>query len=316
MDAGWPPNAAFGLRYGALGAFEDDVKWFATDSLGNSVDIKESTTALGGEDLTEEEAFNFSFGVVIEVTEELNLTLDYFDISIEDRIALTGNIAITDEIARLIESQDVFAGAGNLKEIKFFANDFDTRTRGLDLVLTWSHDWDDDTETDVNLAWNWTKTELDEFSPPRQVTSFPGKAVLDQPLSVSLLTHRREVEIEDMNPEHRVVLTGRHRMGPWSALLRLSYFDDWKACRFQNSDCTSGSGEDYLDSFDGEWIADAEIGYAFTDHYRLNVGVQNIFDQIPRAFVGETLGQGNRHPESTPWDYNGAFWYARISMEF
>ena len=22
------------------------------------------------------------------------------------------------------------------------------------------------------------------------------------------------------------------------------------------------------------------------------------------AFVGETLGQGNRHPESTPWDYS------------
>ena len=245
-----------------------------------------------------------------------HLTLDYFDISIEDRIALTGNISITDEITRLIESQDVFAGAGNLKEIKFFANDFDTRTRGLDLVLTWSHDWDSETETDVNLAWNWTKTDLDDFSPPRQVSSFPGKAVLDQPLSVSLLTRRREVEIEDMNPEHRVVLTGRHRMGPWSALLRLSYFDDWKACRFQNSDCASGSGEDYLDSFDGEWIADAEIGYAFTDHHRVDVGVQNIFDRVPRAPVGETLGQGNRHPESTPWDYNGAFWYARISAEF
>ena len=273
-------------------------------------------TALGGEELTEEEAFNFSFGVVIELAEELDLTLDYFDISIEDRIALTGNISITDEITRLIESQDVFAGAGNLKEIKFFANDFDTRTRGLDLVLTWSHDWDSETETDVNLAWNWTKTDLDDFSPPRQVSSFPGKAVLDQPLSVSLLTRRREVEIEDMNPEHRVVLTGRHRMGPWSALLRLSYFDDWKACRFQNSDCASGSGEDYLDSFDGEWIADAEIGYAFTDHHRVDVGVQNIFDRVPRAPVGETLGQGNRHPESTPWDYNGAFWYARISAEF
>ena len=41
--------------------------------------------------------------------------------------------------ARLIEGQNVFAGAGNLKEIKFFANNFDTRTRGLDLVLTWSY---------------------------------------------------------------------------------------------------------------------------------------------------------------------------------
>ncbi len=30
------------LRYGALGASEDDVKWFGTDPLGNSVDIKDS----------------------------------------------------------------------------------------------------------------------------------------------------------------------------------------------------------------------------------------------------------------------------------
>ncbi len=273
-------------------------------------------SALGGEELTEEEAFSFSFGVVIELAEDLNLTLDYFDILIEDRIALTGNISITDEIARLIKDQDVFAGVGELKEIKFFANDFDTRTRGIDLVLTWSHDWDSDNKTDVSLAYNWTKTELDEFSPPRQVISFPGKALLDQPLSVNLLTRRREVEIEDLNPEHRLVLIGRHRIGQWSALLRLSYFDDWKACRFQSNSCASSSGDDYLDSFDGEWIADAEIGYAFYDHYRLNVGMQNIFDQVPRAPVGETLGQGNLHPESTPWDYNGAFWYVRISAEF
>ena len=35
------------LRYGALGAFEDDVKWFGTDSLGNSVDTKDSGRNFG-----------------------------------------------------------------------------------------------------------------------------------------------------------------------------------------------------------------------------------------------------------------------------
>ena len=92
-------------------------------------------------------------------------------------------------------------------------------------------------------------------------------------------------------------LTGRHRIGPWSALLRLSYFDDWKACRFHNSDCASGSGED---SFDGEWIADAEIGYAFTDHYRLNVGVQNIFDQIPELSSARRWARAITTPRARP----------------
>ena len=30
----------------------------------------------------------------------------------------------------------------------------------------------------------------------------------------------------------------------------------------------------------------------------------------------ETAGQGNLRPESTPWDYNGAFWYTRLFVEF
>ncbi len=271
--------------------------------------------ALGGEELTEEEAVSFSTGLVIRLSDEINLTLDYFDIDIENRIALTGNISLTDEISRLIEQQDVFQGAGNLKEIKFFANDFNTRTRGLDAVLKWSRDWGGQSNSDLNVAWNWTKTKLQDFSPSRQITSFPGKPVLDEPVTVSLLTRRRQVEIEDMNPEQRVVVTGRHRMGPWSAMLRLSYYGDWKACRFQNNNCKSNTGEDYLDAFDGGWVADAELGYEF-DRYRLSVGVQNLFDKVPSAPLGETLGQGNLHPESTPWDYNGAFWYTRLAADF
>ena len=271
--------------------------------------------ALGGEELTEEESVNFSAGVVLRLTDEINLTFDYFDIDIEDRIALTGNISITEEISHLIEQQDVFQGAGNLKEIKFFANDFNTRTRGLDAVLTWAHAWGGGTQTDVNLAWNWTKTTLEEFSPSRQVTSFLGKPVLDEPVTVSLLTQRRQVELEDMNPEHRLIATGRHRMRQWSALLRVNFYDGWKACRFQNNNCRSSTGEDYLDAFESEWVVDAELGYDF-GHFQLHFGVENLFDEAPKAPLGETLGQGNLHPTSTPWDYNGAFWYTRATVAF
>ena len=271
--------------------------------------------ALGGEQLTEEEAESLAGGIVLRLSDEINLTLDYFQIDIEDRIALTGNISITEEISRLIEQQDVFQGAGNLKEIKFFANDFDTRTRGLDAVLTWSHTWGRWGHTDASMAWNWTQTTLKDFSSPQQITSFPGKPVLDEPVTVSLLTPRRQVELEDMNPEHRLVATGRHRLGSWNALLRLNFYDSWKACRFQNNNCRSSSGGDYLDAFDSEWVVDAELGYDF-GYFQLTLGVENLFDEVPRAPLGETLGQGNRHPESTPWDYNGAFWYTRITVDF
>ena len=124
------------------------------------------------------------------------------------------------------------------------------------------------------------------------------------------MTPRREVELEEMNPEHRLVLTGSHQMGAWNGMLRPSYFSAWKACRFQDNSCGD------LDSFDGGVIVDAEVGYTFAESYQLSVGAQNIFDSVPETAPEETAGQGNLRPESTPWDYNGAFWYTRLFVEF
>ena len=128
----------------------------------------------------------------------------------------------------------------------------------------------------VDLAWNWTRTSLNDFSQVRKVTEFLGTP-LAEPVDVSLMTPRRQVELEEMNPEHRLVLTYRHQLGSWNAMLRPSYFSPWKACRFQDNDC------DDLDAFDGGIIVDAEVGYTFNERYRLALGAQNIFDSVPDA---------------------------------
>ena len=53
----------------------------------------------------------------------------------KDRIALTGNIAVSDEIKQIMDKNDLLGGVENLAEVKYFSNDFDTRTRGTDLLL-------------------------------------------------------------------------------------------------------------------------------------------------------------------------------------
>ena len=265
--------------------------------------------ALGGEELTEEKSVGFSVGTTMELTDDFDLTLDYFAIDIEDRIALTGNIKITDQIAQIIRDDESLQGVSVLQEVKFFSNDFDTRTQGLDLVLSWTRTWDTRSLSHIDVAYNWTRTTLEDFSQERTRDEFLGKP-LDEPIKFKLMTPRREVELEEMNPEHRLVLTGSHQMGAWNGMLRPSYFSAWKACRFQDNSCGD------LDAFDGGVIVDAEVGYTFADSYQLSVGAQNILDSVPEAASEETAGQGNLRPESTPWDYNGAFWYTRLFVEF
>ena len=172
--------------------------------------------ALGGEELTEEKSVGFSVGTAMELADDFDLTLDYFDIAIEDRIALTGNIKITDQIAAIIREEEALQGVSVLQEVKFFSNDFDTRTRGIDLVLSWTRTWDTQSLSHVDFAYNWTQNVLEDFSQVRTVSEFLGKP-LDEPIDFTLMTPRREVELEEMNPEHRLVLTGSHQMGAWNA---------------------------------------------------------------------------------------------------
>ena len=264
--------------------------------------------ALGGVELTEENSVGLSVGTAMEVARDLDLTIDYYDIAIEDRIALTGNIGITDQIAGIIREEEALQGVSVLQEVKFFSNDFDTRTRGLDVVLSWTRTWDSRSQSHVDLAWNWTRTTLEDFSQVRTIGEFLGQP-LDEPIDFTLMTPRREVELEEMNPRHRLVLTGSHQRGSWSGMLRPSCFSGWKACRFQDNSCGD------LDSFDGGVIVDAEVGYAFGERYRIGLGAQNMLDSVPEADPDETAGQGHLRPESTPWDYNGAFWYTRLFVD-
>ena len=269
--------------------------------------------ALGGKTLTEETARSYSVGVVFEFTSDLNLTVDYFDIKLNNRIALTGGIPLTGEMVEIINRQGLLKGFETLREIKFFSNDFDTRTQGIDLVLSWDREWEAGNATVSSIAWNWTQPKLVDFSVPKQVTEFLGVSVRD-PVTISILTPRRRIEIEDVNPHHRIVFSTRQVMGPIHGLLRLNYYDGWKACLFFDFSCTVG-GDSGLEEYDGQWIVDLEAGYRLMEDYRFAVGVNNVFATAPDAHPIEVAGQGNLHPASTPWDYNGAAIYIRLTAD-
>ena len=263
--------------------------------------------ALGGEPMHEEKSVGFSLGFTYQFRNDLRLRFDFFNIEIDDRIARTGNIGITPEVAGLLEKSGLAAASG-VQNISFNTNDFDTTTRGIDLGLDYEFDWQAGS-TALHFGWNWTDTSLDDFSPAREVTEILGQT-LETPLTVSLLTKRRRVELEELNPPHRLLATLTHSSGNWQAVLRGSYYTDWKACRFAGASCAN------LDSYDGAFLLDAEVSYRFLDAYSAAIGAQNLFDTSPGAVRDESLGQGNAEPESSPYDYNGGFLYLRLGYEF
>ena len=235
----------------------------------------------GGEPLTAEESINYALGAVIE-NGPFTLTADIFRIELFDRLAVTQLFALTqDEVDQLIA--EGVTSAANLQNFRFFTNDFDTETNGLDLVATYTP-YAMGGNTVFSFLFNYTETEVTKFNPDTLDTT-------------------RIRELQEGLPEIRWNLGVTHNIDKWRFLTRLSYFDDW----FDSED-----GQVY----DGKYLVDAEIAYTWNEQITFVVGGQNIFDEFPDENPGARSGVGNLYSQFSPFGFNGSFWYGRIKYDF
>jgi len=233
----------------------------------------------GGAVLEPEDSTNMTFGIYATVG-AFDITLDYFDIDVEDRLNLSKDVKLTTAQIDQLKADNV-PGAGDMSQFRFFTNDFETNTSGIDLVVSTSTDWMGGT-TDWNLAYNKTETDI---------TSRGDTIDAD-----------REREIETMTPDTRWNLSANHMMDSWRMLARVSSFSDWY---------DSNEGLDYS----GELVVDLEVAYNLNENSTIMVGGNNVLDE-----AGDTLhdeaAYGNKYSQFAPMGFSGAFWYAKYSYNF
>jgi iron complex outermembrane receptor protein len=168
-----------------------------------------------------------------------------------------------------------------MSQFRFFTNDFETNTSGIDLVISTSTDWMGGT-TDWNLAYNKTETDI----------TSRGETIDDS----------REREIETMTPDTRWNLSANHMMDSWRMLARVSSFSDWY---------DSNEGLDYS----GELVVDLEVAYNLNENSTIMVGGNNVLDEAGDTLHDETA-YGNKYSQFAPMGFSGAFWYAKYSYNF
>ena len=233
----------------------------------------------GGKALEPEDSTNFTFGTFFNVG-GLDVTIDYFQIEVDDRISLTQDFALTPaEVDQLIA--EGITSAGNLANFRFFANDFDTETKGYDIVATYPVDWSAG-ETVFGLSFNNTDTKV--VNPGTNIGA------------------TRIREYEEGLPETRYNISANHNTDDWRFLARVSYYDDWY-------DSEDGN------VYDGEFLVDLEGAYRFSESLSVVLGAQNAFDTTPDENPGAAAGVGNRYSQFSPFGFNGAFWYLRVTYD-
>ena len=97
--------------------------------------VSSQAKLLGIPELDAETSTNFTFGFGGKVNKHLSFTFDYYNIAVKDRIVLSTEIGATPGGDTAL---DEILTDNNLSDLSFFVNALDTKTSGLDVVLTYN----------------------------------------------------------------------------------------------------------------------------------------------------------------------------------
>ncbi len=112
----------------------------------------------GGRQLAPEESVHWGLGALFSLG-PADITLDWFRIAVDGRIALTQQSLSEQDRIDLVAAR--FVGAETVTAVSFFVNDIDTETTGLDLTAQTGFDWIGG-RVNLALASNITRTDVIE----------------------------------------------------------------------------------------------------------------------------------------------------------
>ncbi len=238
----------------------------------------------GAKALTPEESVNLTVGAVFNAG-PVDVTLDYYNIEIKDRIAFTSRFSLTPADIEALLAAGV-SDARSFTSVRFFSNQQTVEASGVDLVASLPFDLGGGTSTLTAVA-NFSDIDLAKFNP-------------------EFTSDNRRRQIEKGRPDMRFVLSWTHTQGPWRFMARGRYYGDYYDAP------TNDESVSYHP--DPKFLVDLEASYDLSESVTLLAGAQNVFDTYPEKNpAGEVAGL--IYPEGSPFGFNGGFYYLRASWQ-
>ena len=242
----------------------------------------------GAVPLTPEESRNTTLGVVFNVG-GLDVTLDWYNIEIEDRISFTSRFDLTPADIDALLAAGV-TDATSFTSVRFFSNQQTIEATGVDLVASLPFDLGGGNSV-FSLAANWSDIELTEFNP-----EFTDQNTRDQ--------------IEKGRPDSRFTATWSHSQGTWRFLARARHYGEHYDAPFNSGGLAFGN---LVDLAGPNTVVDLEAGFDVSEEFSVLVGLQNAFDAYPDENPAAAGAAGLLYPEQSPWSFNGGYYYLRAT---
>ena len=260
--------------------------------------------AFGIPSLDAEKSTNYSVGLTSRlINNKLAITIDGYLIDIDDRIVLSSSFrrfnAPEANAVNTILNQ--YPDLGDVSSVIFFTNAIDTRTKGIDAIISFSDKLGAGTLA-VTGAININKTEVRGDARVSTIT--------DATLQARLFARDERGRYEEAQPRHKISVNLNYRIGKWTFNTRSTSFGKVS---------TRDPGNPALDEFFTEkMVTDASMSYKLKNFANITIGANNIGNVYPdklKNFGNTGEGRFVYSRNATQFGFNGGYYYASLVLE-
>jgi iron complex outermembrane receptor protein len=243
-------------------------------------------------------------------------------VKIRDRILGTGSIYGSGGAVNFpIVTQAIIAN-GNVLDptvsqtgINIFTNGANTRTRGVDLVVSYPTDFGDYGKANWTISGNYNETKLTKLIAAPAALTNPATGT-----AIPLFDAGAQSNIETASPKVKVITSVLYTIDKFSATLRGTVYGK------SSAKLTPDGGTYYEQTIGTAFIGDIELNYDITPDLGLSLGANNVFNKRPPTVplvpgtTNATLVNGGNVLDApltfSPYGINGGYYYARLNVSF
>jgi iron complex outermembrane receptor protein len=225
--------------------------------------VSPQAIALGVPSLKAEKSDNFTVGLGWKPDADTSVTVDYYNITVKDRIILGKEIVPSGNPAANL---DQILAANGIVSVSFFVNGLDSKTSGIDYVLSRKNLNLLDGKLTLNLSGNYTLDNKREgaVKNPSSVAS-AGQSVLDATQEALMFTSR---------PKFKTIFGADLDYAGLNFSLNNTVFGP---TRFRNA----GMDQNLEVEFKTKTVTDFAVNYELAKNLTFTFNLNNVFDVTP-----------------------------------
>ena len=271
---------------------------------------------LGVPQLTAETSENVSAGFTLKPVNNLSLSVDYYNVKVNNRVLFTGEIGYIDgSVGDPQNPVEDILEANSITSLKFFVNAVDTETSGLDLVANYRNIELGNGKLGATIAANFNETKITskDADPATDGLQLEAPGILGAN-GYDIFNRKEQSRITSSRPKSKVLLGLDYNINKWNFNFNNTYFGEvtWQHASTPANDQT----------FTGKVITDLIISYDFSDKVSARIAINNLLDVYPDVietngdFVTDLGGRFKYPWEVNQFGFNGTVINGGLTFKF